>query len=199
MKFFLSIIIYFTCTFCLSSLKKDSLMEDTIDPSLYSQVLSYYTDLYQKTLDPNFNFSNSSNITINEEELNAYQLIEELSNKTQSKKVTKLPIFQEQNKQKNESLFYDRKETNPEFQYDNQTKNNILIPFDEKVNKTQYFSQLQNQNNSKNLFEKLPNFLEEKNAKKLIDNVFFTTNNNNDEKINKLTESNFYKNGVIFK
>ena len=70
----------FLSIFSVKSAKKTRILDKSIDPSLYSQVDSYYNDLFKKIINTRDEIKEENNGSIlNDEDLNAFKLIDELS------------------------------------------------------------------------------------------------------------------------
>ena len=171
MKQFIYILIYFSFFSFRKSLKKSTIIDKSIDPSLYTQVNSYYKDLYKKIVNKNLP-ETLEDKSLKEEETNANRLIEELTqgfNKNKSQNTTNLINTNENTESLNKSLETEKtknitiKSNNTAYKNQENSKETII----NERNITNFnnigFSLFEDHSFNKNTSnQELPKFLEEK-------------------------------------
>ena len=132
MKLFFLISIIFSF---VKSLQKVAVIDKSIDPSLYSQVDSYYNDLFKKVLNTRDQINEEKPGTFpNDEEIKAFKLIDELTQDFHTLKTTKKPSF------------------NKEYHEENRT----IISHFEPINSSMHINNSHVINKTENLTNKLP-------------------------------------------
>lgn len=112
----------FLSIFFVKPSKKTRILDKSIDPSLYSQVDSYYNDLFKKIINTRDEIKEENNGSIlNDEDLNAFKLIDELSEDLKEFKSKKKAISQNFTKNEKNNL------NNSSNSSENITKNSSIL------------------------------------------------------------------------